>query len=75
MKKTITVLVIICVSICANFLYAQTSADAYNRNFKLGIGLSGGLPLKDPYTFNVGGDIRLQYNISETYSLDRKSVV
>jgi len=69
MKKTLTVLVIICVSICANFSYAQISVDTYDRSLKLGVGLSGGLPLKDPYTFNVGGDVRLQYNISETYSL------
>ena len=69
MKKTITVLVIICVSICANFSYAQTNADTYDRNFKLGVGLSGGLPFNDPFSFNVGGDVRLQYNISETYSL------
>lgn len=69
MKKTLKVLVIICVSICANFSYSQESADNYERSFKLGLGLSGGLPFNDPYSFNVGGDVRLQYNISKTYSL------
>src|SRR5690606_35295142 len=68
MKKTLIILIVMCVSICTH-LSAQESADSYDRNFKLGIGLSGGLPLKDPYTFNVGGDVRLQYNISKTYSL------
>lgn len=56
-----------CLSICVN-LYAQ-SADGYDRNFKLGFGLSGGVPFNNPYSFNVGGDVRLQYNISKTYSL------
>jgi hypothetical protein len=57
-----------CLSICVNSLYAQ-SADGYDRNFKLGFGLSGGVPFNNPYSFNVGGDVRLQYNISKTYSL------
>ncbi|WP_100614396.1 hypothetical protein [Confluentibacter citreus] len=69
MKNTIKILVIICVSICTNFSYSQDNADTYERSLKLGVGLSGGLPFNDPYSFNVGGDVRLQYNISKTYSL------
>jgi hypothetical protein len=69
MKKTIKILVIICVSICANFSHSQQTADTYDRNFKLGIAINGGLPLNDPYSLNVGGDIRLQYNISTSYVL------
>jgi hypothetical protein len=69
MKNAIKILIIICVSICTNFSYSQDNTETYQSSLKLGVGLSGGLPLKDPYTFNVGGDVRLQYNISETYSL------
>ena len=69
MKNTIKILVIICISICANFSYSQDNADTYERGLKLGVGLSGGLPFNDPYSFNVGADVRLQYNISKTYSL------
>lgn len=69
MKKTIQILVIICVSICVNFSYSQENADDYNRSFKLGFGLNGGVPFNDPYSFNAGADVRVQYNISETYSI------
>ncbi len=43
--------------------------DNYKRNFKLGVGISSGLPLNDPYNLNIGADVRLQYNFSSTYSL------
>tara|TARA_R110000823_G_scaffold118986_10_gene243148 strand:- start:1419 stop:1892 length:474 start_codon:yes stop_codon:yes gene_type:complete len=50
-------------------MYSQENTEKYDRNFKLEIGLNAGLPFNDPYEFNLGADARLQYNISETYSL------
>lgn len=54
--------------IFATNVFAQTH-NGYKRNFKYGIGINAGFPLNDPYTFNLGGDARVQYNISETYSI------
>ncbi|WP_235841740.1 hypothetical protein [Confluentibacter sediminis] len=59
---------ILCIFSFINLAIAQET-DGYKRNFKFGVGLSGGLPLNDPYNFIVGGDVRLQYNISQSYSL------
>ncbi|WP_179948686.1 hypothetical protein [Flavobacterium sediminis] len=41
----------------------------YDPKFKLGIGLSIGAPLQDPYESSLGGDVRLQYDFSKPYSL------
>lgn len=43
--------------------------DSYEQKFKLGIGASVGYPFDDPYDLNVGGDVRLQYDLSKQYSL------
>jgi hypothetical protein len=51
---------------------ATTSAQEvknYDQGFRLGFGLNGGLPLNDPYDFNLGADARLQYDLSQRYSL------
>ncbi|MFL9830899.1 hypothetical protein ACSV4D_04825 [Flavobacterium sp. ARAG 55.4] len=69
MKKTINILGILMVFLFSNYASAQLQSENYNRNFKLGFGLNAGLPFNDPYTFNLGADARLQYNISETYSI------
>jgi len=47
----------------------ETENKNYDQGFRLGFGLSGGLPLQDPYDFNVGGDVRIQYDLSTRYSL------
>lgn len=69
MKNITKILIITCLFIFSNVAIAQQSPDAYKRNFKFGVGLNAGLPLNDPYDFNVGADVRLQYNISKNYSL------
>ena len=69
MKNIFKIVAIICFISFANNTYAQESADKYERNFKFGVGLNTGIPLNDPYEYNIGGDVRVQYNISETYSL------
>ena len=43
--------------------------DNYEQKFKLGIGATVGYPFEDPYNLNVGGDVRLQYDLSKSYSL------
>ncbi|WP_445731412.1 hypothetical protein [Mariniflexile sp.] len=68
MKRITIILAIICIFSYTNYGIAQDDGN-YNRNFKFGVGLNTGLPLNDPYQFNLGGDVRVQYNISSTYSL------
>jgi hypothetical protein len=51
---------------------ATTSAQEVNNfdpGFRLGFGINGGLPLDDPYDYNLGADARLQYDLSQRYSL------
>jgi hypothetical protein len=68
MKKITKILAVCCVLIFTK-ASAQVTSENYERNFKFGVGLNTGLPLNDPYSFNLGGDVRVQYNISKTYSL------
>lgn len=69
MKNIPKLIFMICFLLIATIFYAQENTQSYDRNFKFGIGLNTGLPINDPYKLNIGGDIRLQYNISEAYSL------
>ncbi|QIH38246.1 hypothetical protein DR871_000245 [Flavobacterium petrolei] len=51
---------------------ATTSAQEvqnYDQGFRLGVGINGGLPLDNPYDFSLGADARLQYDLSQKYSL------
>ncbi|MEO8238542.1 MAG: hypothetical protein ABI793_00625 [Flavobacterium sp.] len=50
---------------------AQTAESTnYNQGFKLGIGLSGGIPTDgDDYDWALGGDVRLQYDLSKRTSV------
>lgn len=68
MKNSTKFLVACCILIVTTATSQQKTED-YKRNFKYGVGLNSGLPLNDPYSFNLGGDIRVQYNVSETYSI------
>lgn len=47
----------------------EFASQNYDQGWRLGFGLSGGVPFQDPYQANVGGDIRLQYDLSTRYSL------
>ena len=69
MKNITKIIAVICFLSIADRMYSQESVEKYERNFKFGVGLNAGVPLNDPYKFNVGGDVRVQYNISKTYSL------
>ncbi|WP_281337205.1 hypothetical protein [Flavobacterium eburneipallidum] len=46
-----------------------TTATNYDQGFRLGIGLTGGYAVHDPYKLALGADARLQYDLSKRYSL------
>lgn len=51
-------------------MFAQEAPQKnYDQGFRLGFGLNGGLPMQDPYDYNIGGDVRMQYDLSKRYSL------
>jgi hypothetical protein len=43
--------------------------DTYEQGFRLGFGLNAGYVFDDPYDFALGGDVRLQYDLSRKTSL------
>lgn len=48
----------------------STGTENYDQGWRLGFGISGGVPLNaEPYEFNIGADVRLQYDLSTRYSL------
>ncbi|MEO8516294.1 MAG: hypothetical protein ABI426_06100 [Flavobacterium sp.] len=55
----------------ANNAQAQQTNEFknYDQGFKMGIGLSGGYALNDPYKLALGADARLQYDLTKRYSL------
>ena len=46
------------------------SSNNYNQGFRLGVGVNAGYAAHDPYKLALGGDVRLQYDLSKR---DRKS--
>jgi hypothetical protein len=69
MKKITMLLAIIAFFTSTNHAIAQKTEEKYNRNFKIGFGLNTGIPLNKPYEFSIGGDARLQYNLTELVSI------
>jgi hypothetical protein len=54
----------------ASSVFAQeTTSTNYDQGFRLGIGVNVGYPFQDPYDFNLGADARLQYDLSQRYSI------
>ncbi len=45
------------------------SAEGYDQGFRLGFGLNGGYLFEEPYGATLGGDIRLQYDLSKRTSI------
>ncbi|HEX8562977.1 MAG TPA: hypothetical protein VF676_08375 [Flavobacterium sp.] len=45
------------------------STDGYESGFRLGFGANVGYVFDDPYDFALGADARLQYDITERYSV------
>jgi hypothetical protein len=53
----------------ANKSQAQETEN-FDQGFRLGIGLNGGLPTNnDTYDWSLGGDVRLQYDLSKKTSV------
>ncbi|MEO8254445.1 MAG: hypothetical protein ABI554_08645 [Flavobacterium sp.] len=70
MKNTIKNLALVALLIFGTKTMAQEVAnDNYDQKFKLGIGATVGYPLEDHYNLNVGGDVRLQYDLNKRYSI------
>lgn len=56
--------------LCANTTFAQDSeVQNYDQGFRLGFGVNGGLPTDGDYDWALGGDVRLQYDLSQKTSL------
>lgn len=77
LKKSLKTAAIALCLLSSTMTFAQetmntTSSETknYDQGFRLGFGLSGGVPVNaEPYEFNIGGDVRLQYDLSTKYSL------
>ena len=54
-----------------NSIVAQENSNTqnYDQKFKLGVGISGGAVVDNPYDFALGADARLQYDLSKRYAL------
>ncbi|MBK0370189.1 outer membrane beta-barrel protein [Flavobacterium agrisoli] len=52
-------------------LQAQSTSEIrnYDQGFRLGVGLNGGIPTNSKYDWALGGDVRLQYDLSKKTSL------
>lgn len=43
--------------------------ENYDQGFRLGVGLNAGVPTnEDVYNYSIGGDVRLQYDLTKRYS-------
>ena len=59
---------ILTIFLFANHTVAQEKEN-YDQNFRLGIGVNAGYIFQEPFQYALGGDIRLQYDLSKRYSL------
>ncbi len=66
--KSITIFASIALFFTISFATAQDKQN-YDQGFRMGVGISGGLPFENPYDFNLGADARLQYDLSKKYSI------
>lgn len=72
MKKTLNIKTILAtVAILFGIATTATAQEIkeYDQGFRLGFGINGGLPLDNPYDYNLGADARIQYDLSKKYSL------
>lgn len=53
----------------ANMNAQEGSIENYDQGFRLGFGANIGAVTSDPYDFALGGDVRLQYDLSQRYSI------
>ena len=67
--KMLTLLAISVFYSTTSFAQDKTETKNYNQKFKLGFGFNAGAVFDDPYVFSIGGDARLQYDLSKRSSL------
>jgi hypothetical protein len=69
--KIKTVLLVAIAAIFSNTVVAQETKTEpnYDQGFRLGVGLNAGYATQDPYKLALGGNVRLQYDLSKKYSL------
>lgn len=60
---------VVCLFISTATVAQEAEKKNYDQGFRLGFGINGGLPLQDPYSYNLGADVRIQYDLSTKYSL------
>ena len=55
----------------SNAIFAQEKIKNtnYDQGFRLGFGLNGGVSTDNDYDFALGGDVRLQYDLSKATSI------
>lgn len=70
MKTTQKIKIVLTLAIAAFFANNSNAQDSnYNRKLRLGIGATVGYAVHDPYKLTLSGDARLQYDLSQRYSL------
>lgn len=67
--KKLTAAFVLAFSLCTiNGIRAQDTPK-YQQGFRLGFGLNAGYATENPYKLTLGGDVRLQYDLTKRYSL------
>jgi hypothetical protein len=74
MKNYNKIKTVLLVAVAAIFFKHRSSTrnktePNYDQGFRLGVGLNAGYATQDPYKLALGGDVRLQYDLSKRYSL------
>ncbi len=70
LKLAVVALCLLSVPTFAQDTGTSTETKNYDQGWRLGFGLSAGIPLNaEPYEWNLGGDVRLQYDLSTKYSI------
>jgi hypothetical protein len=67
--KTRKIITLLAITICSFYDNTATAQDNYKKGFRIGFGLNGGIPLNKVYSWSLGADARLQYDLSKRYSL------
>lgn len=71
MKNTFNIKAILVIAAVALGITTTSAQEVknYDQGFRLGFGINGGLPLDNPYDYNLGADARIQYDFSKKYSI------
>lgn len=47
----------------------KTKIENFDQGFRLGFGINSGYAFQEPYHFSYGADVRIQYDLSERFSI------